>query len=381
MKKNFIYFLCLAMLFPSAIQAQRKKKAKKANAVVAEESPRFLSMLSSTAKVCVFDSTVVDSLKYLDTIYANPEEGRLTTHGQFFKDKGESIVYINQMGNKCIYSEFDQEKGYKLLYQCDLLTDGWTTGEPVKGLGEDGGLYDFDYPYLMPDGVTLYFSARGNNGLGGYDIYRTRFDAEEGRFLRPENLGLPFNSENDDYMFVIDEQNQLGYFASNRRQPQGKTCVYSFIPFETRSVVSTSDEQRLRSLAKLERIADTWTSQAERKAALTKKKNIVQRAFAQRTGLDATKLNFVINDHKTYTNLKDFKNKDNLARFKELQALKSQQSTLQETLCKARNYYATASSGERQQLSAEMLQSEQQLQLLRKQIRQLEKQIRNIENQ
>ena len=56
---------------------------------------------------------------------------------------------------------------------------------------------------MTSDGETLYFAAMSEEGLGGYDIYVTRFDSDEGTFLEAENVGLPYNSFSDDSLFCM----------------------------------------------------------------------------------------------------------------------------------------------------------------------------------
>lgn len=380
MRKLAIITIIFALTLSSNAFAQRKSRPKKKAEPVIVEDPKFTEMLGYTAKVIIIDSIVVDSTKFLDAIYANPEEGQLFRYDNFFSDSGEGVVYLNELGDKCIYPKAEEGSKYKQLYESDLLSDGWTKGKQLEGIDEDGQLYDFDHPYLMPDGITLYFSARSSEGLGGYDIYRTRFDQDEGKFLRPENIGLPFNSDADDFMYVIDEENRLAYFATNRRQPAGKVCVYTFIPFETRKTVS-GDDAKIRSLAKLERIADTWENGTEHKQALARKQNALALAANQRLSVVPSRLEFIVNDHTVYHNLSDFRVAANKDRMKKLLAIQKQARDLANALLKARNYYATASSIERGQLSYEILQSEQQIEELNAQMSQLEKTIRNTENQ
>lgn len=381
MKRRLIFLICLLLTMPFAtVDAQRYKRAKKPKPVLQEENPKFTAMLESMAKVTIIDSTVVDSTQFLNAIYTNCEEGQLTTYQQFFNKEGDGIVYVNELGNRCIYSKKDEQTGVKNLYQSDLLSDGWTKGEPLQGDDDNFGLTDFDCPYLMPDGVTLYFCARGTDGLGGYDIYRTRLDTKTGHFLRPENLGLPFNSENDDYMYVVDEQNQLAYFVSNRRQSPGKTCVYTFIPFESRATV-TADNEKLRSLAKIERIADTWGNYTERDAALQHKRDVQKQAQTLRTSENKSDFQFVINDQTTYTSVSDFHGAFNRTQVKQLQDVRQKLSSLEQALAKKRNYYSKASNKERLELQKEILKDEQQVTAYYEQIRTIEKNIRNAENQ
>lgn len=381
MKSKLILFICLLLIFPTTINAAKRKKVIRPKTPVVVEDPRFTSMLGSTARIVIADSTVTDSTKFMTAIQVNKEEGRIATYQDFFRKPGVGMVYVNELGNKCIYSKFDKELGYKYLFQSDLLSDGWTEGEPLAGINDDGQLFDLDYPYLMPDGITLYFAAKSSEGLGGYDIYRTRFDNDEGKYLAPENLGLPFNSDADDYSFVIDEQNQLAYFASNRRQPKGKTCVYCFIPTETRQVVTNSDETVVRSLARIDCIADTWTDKREVTAALQRKQNIYAEARSQSENNGKNpRFQFVINDQKTYTNMSDFRIPANRQRIKELLSMQKQRDDIMVVLDKTRSYYEEATQSERMSLKNDILESEQQLEAIERKIHQLEKTIRNTEN-
>ena len=93
---------------------------------------------------------------------------------------------------------------------------------------------NLNYPFMLSDGQTLYFAAKNEESLGGYDIYMTRYDNDERKYLAPENLGMPFNSPANDYLLVIDEFNNLGGFASDRNQPADSVCLYTFIPNESR---------------------------------------------------------------------------------------------------------------------------------------------------
>ena len=81
----------------------------------------------------------------------------------------------------------------------------------------------------MSDGITLYYASDGEGSLGGYDIFVTRYDSENGNYLRPDNIGMPFNSPANDYMYAIDEFNNIGWFASDRYQLITKSvsmCLY-----------------------------------------------------------------------------------------------------------------------------------------------------------
>lgn len=73
----------------------------------------------------------------------------------------------------------------------------------------------------------LYFSSNGHLGLGGLDVFEVSLDPENG-FGEVLNMGKPINSNKDDFSYIVDEETQKGYFASNRRGGKGDDDIYSF---------------------------------------------------------------------------------------------------------------------------------------------------------
>jgi hypothetical protein len=273
------------------------------------------------------------------------------------------------------------DNGYTRLFTSDLLGNEWSKPEPLEGLDGDG-IYNLNHPFLLPDGQTLYFSACGPEALGQCDIYRTRLDAESGRFLKPENIGLPFNSDARDYMYAVSEQDSIGFFATNRHQPAGKVCVYSFVTSESRHIYDEESigRERLLSLARIDRIADTWgKTGAPRQARLRLSQLRTKSAQASSSSSEHREFEFVIDDRRTYTRMADFHNPDNVDRMRELIAMQQQEKSIEKAIAQARARYETASASQRDSMRSEMLQSEQMLEALQMQMRQIEKDIRNNE--
>lgn len=77
--------------------------------------------------------------------------------------------------------------------------------------------YDENYPYISADGNTLYFSSKGHNSMGGYDIFKCTRSDSLSPWSKPENLGFPINSTYDDIMFVPDASNNYAWICTNRR--------------------------------------------------------------------------------------------------------------------------------------------------------------------
>ncbi|MBK9401646.1 MAG: PD40 domain-containing protein [Bacteroidetes bacterium] len=71
-------------------------------------------------------------------------------------------------------------------------------------------------PFIHPDNKTLYFSSDNLPGMGGYDIFMCRLNAD-GSWGTPVNLGYPINTEADELGFFVSTDGKKGYFSSNSR--------------------------------------------------------------------------------------------------------------------------------------------------------------------
>lgn len=107
------------------------------------------------------------------------------------------------------------------------------------------------YPMLSPDGKTLYFASDGLYGIGGYDLYRSVFDEASGTWGAPENLGFPYNSPADDFLFVGTEDGKYAIFASNRDCARDSVCLYVLDHSTLSREINIPDEERLRELCRL----------------------------------------------------------------------------------------------------------------------------------
>lgn len=118
------------------------------------------------------------------------------------------------------------------IFVVDVLGDGQFS-EP-RNLGPEINTERKEmFPFINEK--KLYFSSNGHVGLGGLDIFEVAFDDEVG-FLEVRNVGKPINSKKDDFSYIVDEETQKGFFASNRRGGKGDDDIYSFqstLPEET----------------------------------------------------------------------------------------------------------------------------------------------------
>ena len=110
------------------------------------------------------------------------------------------------------------------IFVVDVLPDG-TFSKP-SNLGPKINTERKEmFPFI--NDKKLYFSSNGHVGLGGLDVYEVPYTEEEG-FLEVKNLGQPVNSRRDDFSYIVNEETQKGFFASNRKGGKGDDDIYSF---------------------------------------------------------------------------------------------------------------------------------------------------------
>ena len=264
------------------------------------------------------------------------------------------------------------------LFTRDKIAGKWSKPQPLDGLDEFAP--DMAYPFMMPDGTTFYFAAKCKESIGGYDLFVTRYDAENARYLRPENIGLPFNSKADDFMYVEDDMNRLAWFVTSRNQPEGKLCVYTIVTSDNRENydISDIDDTRLNQLAAITRIRDTWPSVAKRNQAMKKLNELKDNNSASSQG---EAIYFPINDKVVYRSLSEFHNIESRTLFERMQALKAEVDKENHHLDLIRKEYRNTSGSTHQRLADDIQDYERIIQRQQAELKAMAKQIRNAENQ
>ena len=377
--------LAIALLLPLSMSAQkRKKRVKKPVVEVPQEDPRITSMREMTQQITIIDSIVTDKDQLLSHLLLSDETGRILSSSAFWGKGDSTTVFVNEMGNKAYFSQPDDSLKQQLCTS-DLLGGEWSKPQLLNGISE--GISETAYPFMLADGLTFYFAGKGEESIGGYDIFMTRYDAHNNSFLKPENIGMPFNSEANDYLFAIDEYAHIGYFVSDRRQPEGKACLYIFIPQSSRKtydpIVYTPAE--IRGFADISSIADTWGNGEERSAALARYQAIsinnmkATNTDAQPDDNAVASLELVINDALTYSSARDFRSREAAVLYKQLIEARQQLCLLNEQLEKSRSFYPQAAGAEKKSLQREILQAEAEVIKLHSHIQSLEKETRKAE--
>ncbi len=349
---------------------KQKKRDTESAELELERCRRGARMIRGTEKINVIDSFVVDRSSFLASYKLSEESGTITPG-----ENGTGFSFTNQMKDKMLVS-LPGDDGKKHLYSSIYMIDKWSRPEAVKGL--DGSGENADYPFMASDGITLYYAAEGGENLGGYDIFVTRYNSDDNAYFRPDNVGMPFNSPWNDYMYAIDELNNLGWFVSDRYQPEGKVCIYVFIPNETKEIYDyeTTDRTLITDAATLKSIAKTQYDPERTQAARRALDEVMSKPKKQEKKND---FHFIVKDGTVYTTLNDFRSENARKQFQTLLQKQKDLQALSMSLEKLRDTYSRGNQNEKNKLSAEILDKEKRENELRNELEQLEITIRNTE--
>ena len=365
-----------ALLKKEIAQAKRKKQSTAILDRQLKEAATGLQLLKGTAQIVVIDSVVVSKSQLLSAYHFSPEVGKILLEDSRLGAQSLA-VYETERGNRQYRAELVGDSVLSVRLVC-VDKEGGNLSKPrqLNGLGITG---DANYPFMMSDGITFYFAAKTSEGLGHYDLFITRYDSENDRFYKAENLGFPYNSYANDYLLVIDEVNNIGWFASDRYQPADKVCIYTFIPATSRRTIDYehADAASLRKQASLRPLKATWTDEnASQRSAANQRLAQLKRAGKEVKQGDFT---LVISDKQVYTSFDDFKSPD--ARKLCQQWLQSQKNlaTLQQQLAGLRDEYAQANRTRQRALTQQILDLEKRVEDLAAEMAQAEKATRNAE--
>ena len=134
---------------------------------------------------------------------------------------GKTMFFIaNIRGGK------ETTKGGSDIFKVEVLGNN-SYSEP-KNLGSLVNSYSREmFPFMAADN-TLYFASNRPGGYGGFDVYKSTMN-KDGSFKKAEKMPQPINSNQDDFCFVINDDNNSGYFSSKRVEGKGDDDIYYFV--------------------------------------------------------------------------------------------------------------------------------------------------------
>lgn len=314
-----------------------------------EYSDRLQRMVSRTEDIQIIDSVVVHKDNFLSAYNLSLEGGSLEWACDFFDDKSnkDGVVYMNERKTKVYYSRFATNQG-ATLYTMEKLIDNFGNENIIPSPITDSS--DQAYPFIMSDGLTIYFATKGHESIGGYDLYASRYNLNSNTYLTPNQMNMPFNSPFNDYMMVIDEQKGVGWFASDRFQPEDQVCVYTFIPNHEVRLVQSEDIDTLSQRAKISSIKKSWREDVDYSTLLDKASSI-----GVSNAVESYDFEFVVNNENTYHQLSDFKSFSARELFVRAQEVEKELTELTAKLDEMRQQYVQTSSDKDSTLGKEIL--------------------------
>lgn len=139
----------------------------------------------------------------------------------------ESGVTIT-LDDKVMYFVSDRPGGFggKDIYKVMRLPNGaWSRAlnmGPIINSSEDE-----ETPFIHSDKKTLYFSSKGHQNMGGYDVFKTVF--ENGIWNEPENLKYPINTVDDELSYTIVGSGKVAYYTSYSDKGKGGTDIFKVV--------------------------------------------------------------------------------------------------------------------------------------------------------
>ena len=162
-------------------------------------------------------------------------------------------VYLPKDARKVYFSTPDAS-GSRNIYVTNATDSLWTApdllGEAMFSAGNE------IFPMLSADGRKLYFASDGLYGMGGYDLYFSVWDEETSSWGEPQNMGFPYSSPADDFLYIDTEDGKYSIFASNRDCADGTVNIYVLEYEEIPMRKSIRDVSELKKLSELNPVSD-----------------------------------------------------------------------------------------------------------------------------
>lgn len=168
-------------------------------------------------------------------------------------DAGNSIIFSSNkpggLGGLDLYISKKDEKG------------DW--GEPINLGPQVNTEFDEDGPFFDEKSKYLYFSSAGHQGMGGYDVFRSKRDSLTQKWMEPLNLGFPINTPDDDIFYTLNAKGDKAFYSTYKKDGSGDRDIFEMdFPVDefkkTDSIrkakgIKITDIKRLQEIKEIER--------------------------------------------------------------------------------------------------------------------------------
>lgn len=369
--KEYFFSEALAALEKQKAALVKKKQETSSVDGGIDRMRRAVRLLDRAEWVEVIDSVRTNKTDLLSAYNLIADNGRI----QWMKgSQGEATSFVNGRGDHAILAQKGTDGVYS-LHEAHQIGGKWGDVAPLDKLNTR---FNENFPSLRADGFTLLFASDRPDGIGGYDLYMTRRDLEDGVFLEPTLLGMPFNSPYNDYLLVYDEWRGVGFFASDRFCPPDVVTVYTFVVNDERRPVATDDMTIKRAYASLKSIRATQDPDRDYSRLIASARD--SRTDAEKKASER-QIYLPMQGMHIYTRWSDFRSNEAKSLYQDVMARKRKLEQAATRLDELRLLYGKSSTSERNSMKQEILRLENAIPALEEEVGRMEKEVRNIELQ
>lgn len=151
---------------------------------------------------------------------------------------GNTIYFVSDkeggLGGRDIYTSTKTLKG--------KWGDAVNLGPVINTPEDEEGIF------VHPDGKTIYFSSKGHQTMGGYDVFKSVYNDSLKSWSKPENIGYPINTTDEDVFFSVSASGKHAYYSSVRADGFGEKDIYRVTFFgPVKSVILNTEDNLIAS--------------------------------------------------------------------------------------------------------------------------------------
>ena len=160
--------------------------------------------------------SIFNEEKWTKAIALNKNINSMHNETHAVLNKSHSILYF-------VSDKSGGEGGFDIYESKKDKEGNWAPPESIDSIINT--TFDENTPFISRDGKTLFFSSEGHHSMGGYDIQMSTL-SENNKWTAPKNIGLPFNTGDDDFFYVPISSDSLGIISRCNHEPGDKKSIY-----------------------------------------------------------------------------------------------------------------------------------------------------------
>ncbi len=192
-----------------------------------------------------FDDELAGSYIYIPDAFRSTEDIAL---------KYQSLMFLPnnlQIGDYIYFASNSKKDKQGLdIFRVEKVTaENFSLPEPLPAIINSE--YDEAYPYFDKLSSTLYFSSKGHNTSGGYDIFKCSYDTSKASWTSVDRLNFPLNTPNDEFLYTLVSDSEKSIFLSNRARGLNEYIAYTITNKEQASYHSPKNRDEVLAFAAL----------------------------------------------------------------------------------------------------------------------------------